>query len=71
MKLFLTYLILTLALAAQNPVVRQGTSPAGPIDFSSAASTKPLRIGTTLPSFCSAGDDCSIFTNHHIRFWKH
>ena len=56
MKLFLTYLILTLAQAAQNPVVRQGTSPAGIIDFSSAASTKPLRIGNTLPSFCSAGE---------------
>lgn len=56
MKQFLTFLIVTLSLAAQNAVVRQGSSPAGTIDFSSAESTKPLRIGTTLPSACTAGE---------------
>lgn len=49
-------LFLALPLAAQNPVVRQGTSPTGAIDFTGAATTMPLRIATTLPSSCAAGE---------------
>lgn len=56
MKRYLIFLILALPLAAQNPVIRQGTSPTGAVDFSDAATTKPLRIGTTLPPTCTAGE---------------
>jgi len=56
MKRYLIFLILALPLAAQNPVIRQGTSPTGAVDFSDAATTKPLRIGTTLPTSCTAGE---------------
>ena len=49
-------LFLALPLVAQNPVIRQGASPSGAVDFSGAATTKPLRIATTLPSACSAGE---------------
>ncbi len=56
MRQLLMLLILALQLAAQNPVIRQGNSPAGTVDFSEAAATKPLRIGTALPSACTAGE---------------
>jgi hypothetical protein len=56
MKRFLTILFLALPLAAQSPVIRQGTTPTGTVDFSGAATTKPLRIGTTLPGTCTAGE---------------
>lgn len=56
MRRFLILLILALPLAAQNPVIRQGNSPTGTVDFSKAATTKPLRIGATLPSTCTAGE---------------
>jgi hypothetical protein len=49
-------LILALPLAAQNPVVRQGASPTGAIDFTGAAITQPLRIASTLPTSCTAGE---------------
>ena len=48
--------LLALPLVAQNPVIRQGTSPSGTVDFSGAVTTKPMRIATTLPSACSAGE---------------
>jgi hypothetical protein len=56
MKPFLTILFLALPLAAQSPVIRQGTTPTGTVDFSGAATTKPLRIGTALPGTCTAGE---------------
>ncbi len=56
MKRFFVFLILVLQLAAQNPVIRQGSSPEGTVDFSEAAATMPLRIGTTLPSVCTVGE---------------
>lgn len=56
MRRFFVFLILALQLAAQSPVIRQGISPAGTVDFSEAAVTKPLRIGTTLPSGCTGGE---------------
>ena len=59
MKRFLTILFLALPLAAQSPVIRQGTTPTGTVDFSGAATTKPLRIGTTLPGTCT----CLLYTS--------
>ena len=56
MKLLLAFMMLALSLGAQNPVIRQGTSPTGAVDFSNAVTTKPLKIGTTLPSACTAGE---------------
>jgi hypothetical protein len=56
MRYLLSILVLALPLAAQNPVIRQDVSPSGTIDFSGAAKTTPIRIGTTLPSSCSAGE---------------
>lgn len=57
-----TLLFLALPLAAQNPVVRQGASPTGAIDFTGAATTKPLRIATTLPTSCAAGELLFLLT---------
>ena len=51
-----TLLFLALPLVAQNPVIRQGASPTGVVDFTSASTTKPLRIATTLPSSCTTGE---------------
>lgn len=51
-----TLLFLALPLGAQNPVIRQGASPTGAVDFTSAATTKPLRIATTLPTSCTTGE---------------
>ena len=45
-----------LPLAAQNPVIRQGVTPAGTVDFTGAATTKPMRMGTSLPASCMAGE---------------
>jgi hypothetical protein len=56
MKRFLTILFLALPLAGQSPVIRQGTTPTGAVDFSGAATTKPLRIGVALPGTCTAGE---------------
>jgi hypothetical protein len=56
MKHLLSILILALPLAAQKPVIRQDVSPSGTINFSGAAKTTPVRIGTTLPSSCTAGE---------------
>lgn len=56
MKRCSIFMIFALQLAAQNPVLRQGNSPEGTVDFSEAAATKPLRIGATLPSACTAGE---------------
>jgi hypothetical protein len=56
MKRMGLFLILALQAAAQNPVIRQGSSPAGTVDFSEAAITKPLRIGTALPASCTDGE---------------
>jgi len=56
MRYLLSILILALPLAAQKPVIRQDVSPLGTIDFSGAAKTTPVRIGTTLPSSCAAGE---------------
>jgi hypothetical protein len=56
MRYLLSILILALPLAAQRPVIRQDVSPSGSIDFSGAAKTTPLRIGTSLPSNCTAGE---------------
>ena len=56
MNLYLPTLFLALPLVAQNPVIRQGITPTGAVDFSGAATTKPLRIGTTLPGTCTAGE---------------
>ena len=56
MKRFFMFLIFALQLAAQNPVIRQGNSPTGAVDFSEATATKPLRIGAALPSACTAGE---------------
>jgi len=53
---FLSILLLALPLAAQRPVIRQDVSPSGFVDFSGAAKTTPARIGTTLPSDCTAGE---------------
>src|SRR5271157_1622306 len=49
-------LFLALPLVAQNPVIRQGTTPTGAVDFTGAATTKPLRIATTLPTSCAAAE---------------
>ena len=51
-----TLLILALPLVAQNQVIRQGASPTGAVDFTGATTTKPLRIVTTLPTSCAAGE---------------
>lgn len=51
-----TLLFLALPLVAQNPVIRQGASPTGVVDFTSASTTKPLRIATTLPTSCTTGE---------------
>ncbi len=56
MKRLLPTLFLALPMLAQNPVIRQGITPTGAVDFSGAATTKPLRIGTTLPGTCTAGE---------------
>ena len=56
MKYLLSILILALPLAAQKPVIRQDVSPSGTINFSGASKTTPVRIGTTLPSSCTAGE---------------
>jgi hypothetical protein len=49
-------LLLALPLVAQNPVIRQGASPTGVVDFTSASTTKPFRIATTLPTSCVSGE---------------
>ena len=49
-------LMLALRLMAQNPVLRQGSSPSGDVDFSAANSTRPARSGGVLPSSCVAGE---------------
>jgi len=49
-------IFLAFRLAAQNPVVRQGTSPSGDVDFSNANTTKPVRTGKTLPGTCTANE---------------
>jgi hypothetical protein len=49
-------LFLALPLVAQNPVIWQGATPTGAVDFSGAATTKPLRIASTLPTSCTAGE---------------
>ena len=69
MKRFFVFLILALQLAAQNPVIRQGNSPAGAVDFSEAAATKPLRIGTA-PSVRLHGWRI-VLSNGHRRFRVH
>jgi hypothetical protein len=56
MKRFLPIPFLAWQLIAQNPVIRQGITPTGTVDFSGAASTRPMRIGTTLPGTCTAGE---------------
>jgi hypothetical protein len=53
---------LALQLIAQNPVLRQGSSPAGDVDFSSASTTKPVRTGGALPGGCAA-NELFILTN--------
>ena len=52
MKTLSFALLLAVGLAAQNPVLRQGVTPTGAVDFSGATSTKPMRIGVTLPGTC-------------------
>jgi parallel beta-helix repeat protein len=47
---------LAVQLVAQNPVVRQGSSPSGDVDFSNANTTKPARTGGTLPGACTANE---------------
>lgn len=47
---------LALQLAAQNAVLRQGTSPSGDVDFSNANTTKPVRTGATLPGACATNE---------------
>ena len=56
MRRYWISLIMALPLAAQTPVIRQGTSPSGAVDFSNALSTRPLRIGALLPESCTAGE---------------
>ncbi len=48
--------LLAWQLVAQNPVMRQGTSPSGDVDFTSARSTRPVRMGGTLPGACTANE---------------
>lgn len=47
---------MALQLTAQNPVLRQGSSPSGDVDFSGANTTKPVRTGATLPGSCTASE---------------
>ncbi len=56
MKCLLSLMLLALPLAAQRPVIRQDISPSGSVDFSGAAKTRPVRIGTSLPVNCTAGE---------------
>ena len=49
-------LLLALRLVAQNPVLRQGSSPSGDVNFSAANTTRPARTGGVLPNSCVAGE---------------
>src|SRR5664279_3540854 len=56
MKRIAIVTILAFQVVAQNPVIRQGSSPSGDVDFSNAKTKKPVRTGATLPGSCVANE---------------